>query len=379
MKNFDEVILEKDKAREKYLHDIVINNSDVHKDLKSILNFPEESDMELVHEDRYINGIIADFTVFCDKSVRAIIECKAGDIGVTDYVRGIGQTLQYEYFFEKKISSKGYSFSEDFNSVLLFPSSIVKDKLINIGRFKYPESTIILEFNELSKVTREISKEELEKLGKALDDDVTTISQYYIRDNRLFELYLLLKYLIFLSIKGENNINRKELEENTLRKLETPNNNNWRNAFISLSSLGFINSDNMPTPAGFRMGSMDYENFLLMMYKSYISPYVDVILNYFKDDSENLNKKNSLICDDLRKDYSNRDVLFLTQSDSRYLSSWLSILRDDFGCLEFESRSCNREMIYDVSELNEKALLEKIKNHTRAGEYLKKLTILTSN
>ena len=36
------------------------------------------------------------FTFIYNNEIRAIIECKAGDIGVTDYVRGIGQVLQYK-------------------------------------------------------------------------------------------------------------------------------------------------------------------------------------------------------------------------------------------------------------------------------------------
>jgi hypothetical protein len=333
----------------------------------------------LVHEDKYINGIIADFTLFYDDLVRAIIECKAGDIGVTDYVRGIGQTLQYEYFFEKKLSSKGYSYSKHFNSILLIPSSVFKNNLFNIGRFKYPESTILVEINEINKVVRIISTEELDEIGRALDNNLTTISQYYIRDNRLFELYLLLKYLIFLNIKGETNINRNLIEKDELRKLQTPNNRNWRNAFISLSSLGFINRNNIPTPSGTRIGSLSYEEFLLMMYESYIKPYLDEILTYFTADPKNLNKKNIQICKDIKNNYLNKDILFLTQSNSRYMSSWLNIMRDDFGCLDFNTRSSDRELLYNISELKKEVILQKIEKYTKAKEYLDRFKILTSN
>ncbi|GAA7569501.1 hypothetical protein HpNP102_02470 [Helicobacter pylori] len=56
-------------------------------------------DFKLLREDAYINGITADFTLFEKNKVRAIIECKSGAIGVSEYARGIGQIFQYEYFF----------------------------------------------------------------------------------------------------------------------------------------------------------------------------------------------------------------------------------------------------------------------------------------
>jgi len=278
--NTDQLVLEKDKQREKYVHDLIINEPSIKDDLANILNVQDVNNLQFIHEDKYINGITADFTLLYDNSIRAIMECKAGDIGVTDYVRGIGQVLQYEYFFEEKIS-KNLSYTNNFNSIFLFPSSVVKNNLFNIGRFKYPDTTLIVEINEINKVTRKITTEELNKIGSALDGNLTTISQYYIRDNRLFEIYMLLRYLNFLNFKGITKAKRSDLE-NELKKLETINNNNWRNAFISLSSLGLINSNNLPTPAGIRIGSFNhYEDFLLMIYKSYLKPYLDLIMDYF--------------------------------------------------------------------------------------------------
>jgi hypothetical protein len=378
-KKIDQIVLERDELRENFVHDMIIGERDVQNDIMSILNLSDFSKMELIHEDKYINGITADFTLLYDKAIRALIECKAADIGVTDYVRGVGQVLQYEYFCDEQISPKGHPFSVKFNTILLFPSSVIKNNLFNIGRFKYPQSSILIEINEVNKVARVISSNELKELGSALDNDLTTISQYYIRDNRMFELYLLLRYLIYLKLKGQLQISRTELEEKYLRLLETPNNRNWRNAFISLSSLGFIDSNNLPTPSGNRMGALDYEEFLLMMYKSYVKPYVDTLLKYFNNDEANLSKSNSEICRDIKKDFSDKDVLFLTQSDGRYMSSWLNIIRDDFGCMDFSPRNHDRKMIYNISELNEKSIIRYIKDNTKASAYLDKFNILTSN
>lgn len=366
----DNITLEKDRVREAYIHNLIMNENIIQEDIMNILGLNNKSSLELIHEDKYINGITADFTLKHNNKIRAIIECKAGDIGVTDYVRGIGQVLQYEYFFEEKISPKGYEYNDIFNTILLFPSSVLKNNLLNIGRFKYPESTILVEINDTNKVTRAIDKKELEKIGEALDEGLLTLSQYYVRDNRLFELYLLLKYLVFLKIKGENKIKRKELEEDKLRILETPNNRNWRNAFISLSSLGFIDGFNIPTPSGVKLSAYSYEEFLYMMYDSYISPYINEIMEYFSNNTENLSKSIQDIIEDIKINYSNKDVLFLTQSNGRYLSSWLNILRDDFGCIDFQSRSNNRRMNYDISNFNKKAIIENIQKHSKAQQYL---------
>lgn len=365
----DDMTLAEDRVREKYIHDLIINEDIIQDDLMNILDIQDKAKLELIHEDRYINGITADFTLKHDDKIRAIIECKAGDIGVTDYVRGIGQVLQYEYFYEENISPKGYVFNTKFNTVLLFPSSVIKNNLLNIGRFKYPQSTIIIEINEINKVTRSIEKSELEKIGEALDEGLITISQYYIRDNRLFEIYLLLKYLMFLKIKGEQKINRQTLENERLRVLNTPNNRNWRNAFISLSSIGLIDSSNVPTPSGVKLSAYSYEDFLYMMYESYLSPYIDELVNYFSIE-ENLSKNNQQISKDIKKEYSDKDVLFLTQSNGRYLSSWLNILRDDFGCIDFKPRSSQRKLNYNISTLNKKTIIENIKKYSKAQQYL---------
>ncbi len=60
-------------------------------------------DFKLLREDAYINGITADFTLFEKNKVRAIIECKGGAIGVSEYVRGIGQIFHNTNIFLKTI------------------------------------------------------------------------------------------------------------------------------------------------------------------------------------------------------------------------------------------------------------------------------------
>jgi len=370
-------IREEISKREIKYHDMLIKSDDLKKDILSILESDTDlSKLNLIHEDRYINGITADFTCVYDNKIKAIIEVKAADIGVTDYVRGIGQVLQYEYFFDKNISSKGWEYSADFKSILLIPSDVIKFNSFNIGKFKYPKTTLIVEINENSNVARQISDKELTELSTINKNNLTSICQYYIRDNRLFEIFMLLRYLTFLKIKGETKCNRKDIEANLI-KTQTINNGNWRNAWISVSSLGFISSSNLPTASGIKIGLMEYEEFAYLMYVSYIKPFVDVIMEYFNNDKANLNKNYITIIEDLKKQYNDRDVLFLTQSNGRYLSSWLNILRDDYGCIDFKSRTNNRKIIYIPDSLNKNSFIKKIKSNTQANNYLCNLKRIT--
>ena len=82
---------------EKEVHQILIDNKEMQQDLANMLNIDYET-MELIHEDQYINLMYADFTILSNKKIRAIVEVKGENINVTDYVRGIGQLYEYEYY-----------------------------------------------------------------------------------------------------------------------------------------------------------------------------------------------------------------------------------------------------------------------------------------
>ena len=355
--------------RENRVHDLIIENQGIQYGINSLLSISNNTNY--IHEDTYINGITADFTVVENGKIRAIIECKAGDIGVTDYVRGIGQSLQYEYFYDERISPKGFTYHNNFNSILLFPSSVVRDNNFNIGNFKYPRSTLLFEINDNNSIIRKIEQKELDKLKQASVDGLVTISQYYFRDTRIYEAYILLKHLSLMHFKGFKSINRTQLENEFLRKIGTQNNNNWRNAFITLSSLGLITSQNLPTPFGFTFAHLSFESFASKIMFSYMQPYVKELYEVFNH-NRFIQLNNQEIKDSIFYKYKNRDVLFLTESDGRYISSWLNILRDDFGCINFQPRSSQREIIYNPIELNELSLEQYIKKNSRAYEYIEK-------
>lgn len=119
---------------EKDFQDLIASNNNIQKDICSVLEM-DYKDFKLLREDTYINGITADFTLFERNKVRAIIECKGGAIGVSEYVRGIGQIFQYEYFFENHLSLKNYGFCQNFNSVLVFSESVLISGIIILWLF----------------------------------------------------------------------------------------------------------------------------------------------------------------------------------------------------------------------------------------------------
>lgn len=365
-----------DNIREKYFHDLLANHENIQSDLLSALDLPNDlTRLTLIHEDRYINGIIADFTLVYDEQIQSIIEVKAGDIGVTDYVRGIGQVLQYEYFFENNITNKSYTYHNDFKSVLLIPSSFFQNRQFNVALFKYPKTTKLIEINDFNKAVRLVTKKELDALKEIMQTNTTSISQYYVRDTRLFEIYMLLRYLCVQKLKGVQAVNRKEIEM-IMQKTNSINNNNWRNVWISLSSFGFIDSKNMPTKSGSEFGMMVLHEFLRMMYQSYIKPYVDILMNYFSQNPERLNYTLSQIKQDFLDAYAGQEILFFTQSNTRYLSSWLNILRDDFGCIDFASRNTNRTLNFNPSSLNDEFLSQQIRQFTKANPYIANLNAI---
>lgn len=358
-------------VNEKDFQKLIFENELIKQDIAKLLNI-EMTNFKLVKEDEYINKITADFTVLNNNIVSAIIECKGGNIGVTEYVRGIGQIFQYEYFAENGLSKKNYKFCDikDFKSVYIFPDSVLRINDFNIGLFKYPKSKLIIEINQFSNAVRIITDKELSYLADNKRNNLKAISQYYIRDIRLFEIYFVLKVLSIYKLKNKI-VNRKELESNILKKSNSINNSNWRNVFIALSSLGLIDKNNYPTNAGFNLVNMDFPNFALTILKSYINPYIKEI---FKVLNENQNQNLSIneIKEKIKENYNNVDVLFLTESDGRYISSWLNIIRDDFGFIKFKARSNDRKIILNYMEYNDEAVIKTIKNHSKYYEFKNK-------
>ena len=376
---------------EKEFQDIINNSDEIKKGISEILLDKKEVDnANYEKEVEYINGITSDFTI-TDGQFRLLstLECKRADIGVTEYVRGIGQLFQYEYFFEQKISPRKFSEylydeGKEYNTAIVIPSDFYKNTKLNIGRFKYPKSTKIIEINLASKNVREIDRELLDKFAKK-DSNTIAISSYYLRDNRIFEYFIALKYIEYWHIlnHGSNEpLNRKKMEEH-LKKTETINNRNWRNVFITLASLGFIDSKNHLTSSGKRMAMLDLSEFSYTLFDAYIKPYIKVLLatlnNNRDSNTEKVNLSNKEIGEKIKEEYRNKEVLYLTESEGRYVSSWLNIMRDDYGFVDFKPRNKIKEVKYDPFNLSKDDLIKKIKEQPIAKQYCEKFYELLRN
>ncbi|KEQ34727.1 hypothetical protein SK629_1357 [Streptococcus mitis] len=362
--------------QEKEFQKRIFDSCDIQENIKVLFNFPNSSQFE--REIEFINGITSDFIIYDSSKdeMKAILECKRADIGVTEYVRGVGQLFQYEYFQDEKISPRRFaniSYSSDCNNnVLVIPSSFIRNTNLNIGRFRYPENSSILEVHENNNRVRLIDKNELKKLSEALENDLTTICQYYVRDTRIFEHYILLQFLKLLhEFKGC--LNRDEIERSYLRNIPVINNRNWRNAFISLSSYGLIGRNNKLTQAAGTLSNVSVSEFINSIYEDYIAPFIDELMTVLEENANEggiVSLRNTEIAEKIRDKYNGKDVLFLTDSDSRYISSWLNIMRDDIGCISFEPRSAKRTINFIPKDLTSKSRCERIEEFSVAQNYV---------
>ena len=353
--------------KESELVDLIKTNKSLQNQISEICDF--SNSFELVNEDRFINGITVDYTFLIDGKISALIECKGDDIGVTDFVRGIGQILQYKYFFNENIDPKGRGFNDNCKIILIFPSNLLINNKFNVGRFSYPENCYLIEVNNHSKAARLIDKKELFKLSREVSaDNLQTISHYYVRDNRVFELYILLKLLTIEFFKGRKQLDRRQIEKFLCEKIKVINNGNWRNVFITLQSLGLINNKNLPTKAGLDIIYLGYSEFAYEVYKSFFYPYFNEIIDLIEHDK--LELTNFEIIERIRSKYNGKDIMYLTESNGRYISSWLNIMRDDYGILEFQTRSSIRKLNYNIVDIKKEKAIEIISEKSLANNYI---------
>ena len=368
--------MQDEKIQEKQFQDLIFKNKNIKENILNLLNLDIEK-CKFEKEVEFINGITSDFIIYDDdeKEMKAIIECKRADIGVTEYIRGVGQLFQYEYFQDKNIPPKkiyNVKYNRNINNnVLIVPSTFIKNTNLNIGRFRYPENSKIFEIHIDSHRVREITEEELLRLSKANESNFITISQYYVRDNRLFECYIAFQMVALLN-QFKLEYQRKKLEEEILRKIPVINNNNWRNAFITLSSLGFLKSKVKIVDSFYNLFKLDVYSYINLLYKDYLYPFIDLIMEVLKENGKDgiINLKNNEIGEIIRQKYKNKDILFLTDSNNRYISSWLNIMRDDLGCIDFNSRKSIRKINFIPKELNENERINKIKIFSKSREYI---------
>ena len=265
------------KDSEEYVQIQVLNNKSLQKHMIDNLGIKYNSSIKFTKGLSYANRILPDVKISKGNEILALVECKGEKINVTDYVRGIGQLLQYEYFFENNITENlTDKYSKNFQTLYLYPDEVIKNNDFNITNFKYPKSTRVLHVNLKNFAVAEFSEDQRNRYA-GLGENLIAISKYYFRDNRIFELYILIKYLKKNFENSKIRLDRVSLEINHLRKLKTPNNNNWRNAFITLNVMGLISEKNNLSQKGKECSSMNFQEFCSMVFYDYCKPYVDEI------------------------------------------------------------------------------------------------------
>ena len=107
-----------------------------------------------------------------------------------------------------------------------------------------------------------------------------------------------------------------------------------------------------------------------MTFFDYMKPYVDNIFPILLKDRNislfNLNKQ-------IRSNNGGKEVLFVTQAETKYISSWLNIFRDDFGFINFAPKKTDREINYNPLKISKKDLLNNIKKYNKVKKYISNL------
>jgi len=360
-----------DVRSEKYVQSLVLNDTNIHKYIIDNLGLKYDGAEKFEKGRKYLNNLIPDFKITKNNEIIALVECKGANINVTDYVRGLGQLAQYESFWKKNIKEKKTEkYSKNFKTIYLYPSEVIKNNNFKKENFDFPKSTICLEINLNNNFVRELSSEQINKFTNIKDKSKIKICEYYYRDNRLYELYILIQFLKKKYTHKEIFIKRTETELNHLRKFETVNNRNWRNAWISLSGMGFLTKKNNLSEVGKTISNKTYYEFCSTIFFDYYKPYFKEIFTIVEK-NPSISLKD--LMNEIKNNHDNRDVLFVTDSDSRYISSWLNMFRDDFGLLDFETRKTDRVINYNPLNITKEELIKNITKFTKADGYIKKL------
>jgi len=119
--------------------------------------------------------------------------------------------------------------------------------------------------------------------------------------------------------------------------------------------------------------NLSFGEFAYELMDVYLKPYFELFFNVFADiNKDSFTISNKEISNKIRKIYNGKDVLFVTDSAERYVSSWLNIFRDDYGCISFKDRHNDRQINYNPLELKKEALIKRLNNNTVSKNYIDK-------
>lgn len=307
--------------------------------ISSVVN--DSDRITVVNEVKIENGITIDHVVYnrYNKAI-ALIESKGGDIGITEFLRGIGQVTQYQSHIDNR---SVLNYSKDCVSILAFPNTLYS-KIDSIESLAFPKKTLLLVINEINGAATIIKPKRVR--GSESFKDVVRISPYYIRDNRIGELYVGLLELKKRFYTNSGKINRNM--DSLFQEIGAPNPGNARNVAISLSSLGLIDSKNNLTSVGHKYSLLNYVDFSSSLINEFLSPYVNIILysllKFFQPNSKGNYELSWVDLKQVIDGLWGKEIEFLTESRTRYISSWCNILKNDINCINFESNKQKKEI-----------------------------------
>ncbi|MCH2658070.1 MAG: hypothetical protein MKZ81_03575, partial [Dehalococcoidia bacterium] len=313
--------------------------------LQQNLNYFDDFDVISEHKIKY--GLKVD-KVILDKNGKylCLIECK-GDVGTTDFVRGIGQITQYRAQASNELQDR---MSTVHSIVLAFPDSLnTQANPVEIDKLEYPSNVHLLIVNSLNKTFKPINVSQRSKL-KYFGEKLISISPFYFRDNTFAEYYIGLHTLYkrgILNSKISRNL------DNEMKEYRTHNPGNARNIGITLSSLGFIDDKNKITPLGFKFLSFDYPDFVESLTYEFAYPYVNSVFNVINNNLGRIKSKEDqrVLLNQLWGLEKNQQIEFLTESNdkdkTRYIGSWNYVLSRSLQCIKFTPHKTDFEIIYN--------------------------------
>lgn len=306
-------------------------------------------DFTIMSEQKISYGLMVDKVILDkDQKYLCLIECK-GNVGTTDFVRGIGQVLQYDSQAKKEIKNR---MSRNFSIILAFPNELnTKETPVDIQNLEYPTETHLFIINSKNNSFKSIDLKatNIGSKQKYFGEKIISISPYYFRDNTFAEYFIGLHtfhYRSFYSKKISRNI------DEILKKCGSHNPGNGRNVGITLSSLGLIDGQNKLTPNGYKFLRLDYPEFVEKLTYDYAFPYINSVFSVINDHPElsSLDQMRELI-NELWGMEPDQQIEFLTESESknknRYIGSWNYILMRSLQCIDFEPRKTNFKIKYN--------------------------------
>lgn len=228
-----------------------------------------------------------DWAVF-DKStdkIIGLIECK-GEPNLTDFVRGLGQVTQY---YKAMINTRNQTMFMDDAKTLYVAGKKTLNKIRHwdLMYFDKGDNLVLIDDTAIGGTalpTEEYAlyrKKDIDRLMKVKSDNLLLSGFPFVRDIRVYELYMGLMALYIDNkdvVIGGSSPNKVKVIEDVLETYKTANYRNARNVGITLRDLGLIDEYNIPTEYGMYLLKSKYVDFVKnIVFKHYNGIIVNII------------------------------------------------------------------------------------------------------